>query len=130
MNFLNKSIINFCLHECKINSVIVSNSTLELSFSDGIYLNGVVVKNVNLILFIPNLRGNEYAHISIYKFVKNKRYYIEFNEWIKILNKKHFYVDVDLYSDLAKGILLKGYVGSEEFEMFITDIEEVYCRNM
>ena len=47
-----------------------------------------------------------------------------------MIKKDRFYIEIELYSDLAKGLLLKGYSKKTEMEVFITDIENlmVECK--
>lgn len=131
MNFINNSIINFSLHECYIDSIYVEKSELILLFSNGIYQNGHKLSDrTELRLKISEIQDNEYAYVSICKFIKNKRIYVNYNEFAEMIKKDRFYIEIELYSDLAKGLLLKGYSKKTEMEVFITDIENlmVECK--
>ena len=48
---------------------------------------------------------------------------MEFADFLKLVAKHTFRVDVDYYSFFASAILLKGYCGASRIELVMTEIE-------
>ena len=123
--------MKYALHDTEINKIVCNNKGLELHFVNGVYLldeKGKETELSNPCRMDITINGFDntklYEHITVTKTRKLKVSEIEFYDFLKLLEKNLFKIDIDYYSFFGSSILLKGYVGKYIIELIITEIEK------
>lgn len=132
MNFVNKDIIKYGLHDTAFDFIEINSDGITLLFADGVYFldeNGKEVslsKECRLKLTIDNFNSENLSeHITVTKVHKNKVQEIEMIDFINKLKNNRFDIYLDFYSDFSRSILLKGYLSKNKFEIIMSEINNI-----
>ena len=126
MNFLDIPQRNFLLHESSINGIDCENSELILNFNEGFWnTNHNQLKNCKIVISIKNLNSNNIdCFVSINgRGIFNRQ--ISYSDFVKKIKKESFVIDVEYYSEFERSILLFGRILGKEYELKITDIQNL-----
>lgn len=123
--------MKYALHDTQINKIVCNHQGVELYFENGVYLLDETGKETapsapcRLVITINAFDATKiYEHIIVTQFRKSKVTEISFADFLKLLEKNTFDIDMDYYSYFGASILLKGYSGKYEIELAISEIEK------
>lgn len=124
--------MKYILHDTKVNSIICNSDGVELCFEKGVYvlneqgkaseLSGPCRMVISIKFFD---RDKMYEHISVTKTKKSKEKYIEYADFLQLVEKYSFEIYIDYYSFFAEAILLTGNCGENAIRFEITEVENV-----
>ena len=124
--------MKYALHDTEINSIDCNSAGIEFRFVKGVYLlneqgkEGELSYPCRMIITINDFNSYRmYEHITVMKSRKSKISEIAFEDFLKLLEKDSFNVDIDYYSFFGASILLKGYCGKFKIEFTITEVDKV-----
>ena len=124
--------MKYALHDTQINSIVCNNEGIEFHFAQGVYFlneqgkEGERSSSCRMVITIGDFDSRRmYEHVTVMKSGKSKISEIAFAEFLKLLEKDSFVVDIDYYSFFGASILLKGYCGKFNIEFTITEVDKV-----
>ncbi len=119
----------YVFHDCIINEINLYNTRITFSFHQGLYVfNGIDdydCRKGKLVVDLDCPLQISDSCISVCKFNKNKRKYIDVKKFILSLNENGFRVYLDFYSDFGNALLFKGQLNGVETEILITEIKKL-----
>ena len=122
----------YCLHDCKINKIIVEGGKLILIFENGIYELNSEAKQERLtnkcqmeIEFENNHSADMYSHIDINQIMHRKVRDVDFCVLQKMLENHYFDIDMNFYSQFCNTVLLVGYIKKARFEIKVSEISRI-----
>lgn len=132
MNFFNKDIFKYGLHDTEINNIYCVDSKFVLLFNSGIYYLDSDCKEINrspackMCIYIDNLNvSNIFQYIEITKIYRNKCKEMSYNQFMNELLENPFQIILDYYSEFAKSLLFRGYISKYKIEFIISDIKDI-----
>ncbi len=130
--FCNKEVVKYGLHDTNLCGVEISDGRLILTFRDGVYVLDGGGKELSLSapcrleLDICDLTDETaWQHIEVYNLSRGKHKEIGFFKFVTMLEENPLNIDLDYYSDIARSIMLTGFIGKTKICFKITDIESV-----
>lgn len=124
-------VLDYGLHDTKLNNLETKELGVVLYFDNGIYSldNG---KETNLtesckieIEIECFSKFKTFEHIEIFAIHKNKIKEISIDEFSKMLQKAAFDIVMDYISTFSNALLLKGFIGKYKIELKISDIKNI-----
>ena len=127
--------MQYGLHDTTINKIISNKTGIELYFESGVYLLDEQGRETELsdpcrmVISINRFDSTQmFEHITVTKIRKSKATEMNFSDFLKLVEKNVFEIDMDYYSFFGHSILLKGYCGQYGIELTITEIEKAEYR--
>jgi len=120
MEFANKIINRYGVHDTVINKITIKNSEVALYFNEGLYLLDKCGRETELmnsackvVINIPFLNSDKaYEYVEIIKIRRKKVFELDFKQFVEIIDKSvsGFEIEFDYYSAFAKSLMLNGYI--------------------
>ena len=124
--------MKYALHDTEINIINCNSAGIEFRFAKGVYLlneqgkEGKLSCPCRMIITINDFNSYRmYEHLTVMKSRKSKLSEMAFEDFLKLLEKDSFEVDIDYYSFFGASILLIGYCGKFGIEFTITEVAKV-----
>lgn len=128
--------MNYQLHDCEIDSVILDNNRIIFSFPDGFYAtdeNGQELKSQKRLAFI--IDKDDFSNDSLDSYIEIRRIrrrrkgwkYISFKQFVALFKKGNMVIHDEYDSKLTnwKMIQLNAMTNWPNIEMLITDIADI-----
>ncbi len=126
MYFLEIPLRNYLLHESSVSEVFCEQSKIWFIFDCGFWNNNhEKLEECKIMINILHLDINNtdrFFNAQEHGIINKK---ISFSAFLKKLKKEHFVIDVDYYSEFERSLLLIGRISNREFEIKITDIDNI-----
>lgn len=125
-------IYQYCLHDCLLNSIRTDYQKIMLRFDSGIYLldnegkETELTESCEMVLNLEFAGCNDFdAHIIITRQRKKKILDVTFSDLIRSVQKNAFEIENCFCSNFNNALLLKGYIGNWQYDIIISEIEEM-----
>ena len=127
MNFLDKDLRSFLLHESSIKSIDCEKGQIILNFNKGFYNeNHIQQTNCKTIIKIKHLEmSNIDCFMSVLELGKTIKKSRNFSRLQKMLKKCECYIESEYYSEFERALLIVGYINYKLIYIKITDIDMI-----
>ncbi|MBQ4585459.1 MAG: hypothetical protein IJA82_04560 [Clostridia bacterium] len=131
MNCFYEHMSKYGLHDCMINEIWLDNRQIKFNFPLGVYKLNDSGKETELTeactmnIDVDNSTNLD-NHIQVNKIRKNKIESIEFDQFVQLIKKSNFDIDINFYSPFCNTILLKGYIEKYMYELTISEITQMF----
>ena len=127
MFFLEEPMRCFFLHDSSVKTVICEDSLVIFCFDKGFWTsNHVHLNKCKILLKISSITPYNIDKFFVVKRKKkNRTKDIQFCDLCKLLNRDTFKIEKEYYSEFERSILLVGRIVEYEYEITVTDIDEI-----
>lgn len=120
------------LHDCVVEKIFVHENALIFCFNTGVYnLNEKGTETTKtpqclMCLEIEDLNKEQmWKHIEISKIKKNKICEIDYEEFVKEVDKSKFEIVENYLSYFGNSILLEGYTSKNKYQIKVSEITKI-----